>query len=464
MPTVLPTTSAPVTASSGDVDARARRRDVIAAVLLLSPAFWLRIFIGTDASSYADYPGVSLSFLGYLCHVALVGYALLSGRLMPTFGQAIALVLFLLLAAIQLGNLDARGIVGMPEAALPLLRGCLWLAAIWSFLALSSRPDALIDVFVAFAKFTSVAIVCCLVFYLMTGIAFGVYVAGEAPRAHAFLTEPSGVAYVVPVLAALMLYRGSLGWLAVSAVAAVASLSVLTVSISVVVAGIGLLVRFRRTVSAVLVVAALTVAAALIPALISTDAGRDAVAALAQLAEQRGATVERGGVVTDEIVLRVLGAFEELDRQLNRSDPDEYLGPLARLFGMIRVFDELHDAGARWIGYGLNVYGYVQTRESAEALLDFGYPSFLFSSFGVLFGSGLLILTLLTTSYCLFAKPKLGLLLAGFVVATLANSAAGIHAYAIPMMAALAPFVGTGLFAERGCEVVAPDRTAEAAP
>jgi hypothetical protein len=428
-------------------DRLATSRDTIAAVLLLVPAFFLRIFIGTDASSYADYPGVSLSFLGYLCHVLLIAYALVSGVLWPSVGQLAAFGVLFVVSTIQLMNLDSHAIVSAGEAMLPLGRGFLWLGAIWSFLALTRSTWALVDVFIRFAKFTAVAVIVCLSFYMVTDVAFGVYIAKGVPRAHAFLTEPSGVAYVVPALGALMLYQRRTGWFLLSAVSALASMSVLTIVIFLVMALLAWLVRLqlpRVAAASVIVVAVLT---AFGPPLLGTEVGREVVSSVANSAERRLADLDTDNVVINGVFGRLLVAAVDLDRQLSERTSDDELGSLARLFGMIKVFDELYEASASLLGFGVNVYGYVQTRYHAEALLDFGYPSFLFSSFGVMLGSLVLCLTLHTITHCLHARPAFGLFLTGFVVATLANSAAGIHAYALPMLAALIPIAGRHLFA-----------------
>jgi multisubunit Na+/H+ antiporter MnhG subunit len=108
-------------------------------------------------------------------------------------------------------------------------------------------------------------------------------------------------------------------------------------------------------------------------------------------------------------------------------------GGLARLIGMLITRDELVKDGLVFIGYGLNIYGYVSVKRYAD-IFDFGFFPFMLSSFGVIISVlGIIVVAIKAKSF-LNDKSGMGFIFIPAFFATLTNSAGGLHAYALPML------------------------------
>jgi hypothetical protein len=411
------------------------------AVVFLLPAFFLRAFIGGEGGSYADYVGVSLAPLGYFCHFGLVIYALAVGRLRLDSWQPLAFIVLAFLSAIQIGHLEAAGVIRADEAILPLLRGLLWLTFIWCGHQLITGSQPLIDAYEWLCKITAVIVLSCLLAYLITGVPFGVHIANGMPRPHGFLSEPSGLTYVVPGLVALSTYRRNYPWLLVGLLTAALSLSVIAVAVTLIVLPFSYWLRagWIRACSAVTIM--LGGLAIVLPLVLMTATGKEFIVDLSAAAEHQldAINTDTENVFVTGLGVRVLGAVASLSDSLVDYSPSDAnsSGSLARLIGVLLVHEALAKADAQYLGFGLNVYGYVATRQDSESALDFGLLSYLTSSFGMIVGPALFTLLILSVARYLHRHPLFALFLFVFVVATMYNSASGLHAYSVPMLGIL---------------------------
>jgi hypothetical protein len=409
------------------------------------PLFLQRAFIGGTGESYEQYAGLSFAFLGYLSHGLLLLPIILSAT-RPVRGLlpfAAAFLAFQLLCLLQLALSSRYFNISVSQLALPLARGEMWLLAVASYAFYFYHSEAWVSAFVKWATFAAAGTIACLVLYLITGVAFGVNVAGDIPRAHGFVSEPSTLACILSGLVALAIYRGNLylGMLAI--VAALLSFSVITYVAVATLAVIALLARVGRVNIAACIVMLVCGSAIAIPAILTTRPEvAESIAERATAAADRIAgNDEDHSLMAEVFTNRVLGAATQLAYLSSSVSPDSLGGALARLAGVFAVAGDLQLSESRFCGFGLSIFGYVSTLRLGD-VLDFGFYPYLLSSFGVIGGPLLLVLVALSIVTFLRAEPHIGLIYAGFFIATVFNSAGGIHAYSPLILCALLTMIG----------------------
>jgi hypothetical protein len=404
----------------------------IATSLLLAPLFLQRVFIGGEGDSYADYPGFSLVLVGYACHFALIGLALIRLARRPALPAGVTLLLGVLLLISLVQILFAFTLLRDPYAGmfLPMGRGWLWLLAVASY-ALMFSAEEFIRVFTWMSRAACVLGLVCLLQYEVTGVAFGVHIARGYPRVQGFFSEPSALASILPGFLLLSVYRRRAfdALLALGAVLASASVIVYTTTALVLIIYFAMLLEMRRT--SVLILASLIVLAILVP--FAMDQGiADKVSLVAGSLLQRTGDPNEADIFA-AIAGRTLIALSALGDVVALYSIDNMGGGLARFIGQLMALDEMRSAGVQYVGYGLNVYGTLSVERHGD-VLDFGFTSYLLTSFGI--PAGLLAVAWIVrcSSRALVRGGALGVVLVSGVVATLGNSAGGLHAYALPLL------------------------------
>jgi hypothetical protein len=413
----------------------------LATFLLLAPLFLQRVFIGGEGDSYSDYPGFSLALVGYACHVALIALAAVRCAANRSIPYCVLIMIGVLAVVALLQMLYAFLFLRNPYAAmfLPLGRGWLALLAVTSC-ALLFTADDFVRVFSWMARLACLVSLVCLLQYELSGVAFGVHIARGYPRVQGFFSEPSALATVVPGFLVLSALRHRYWDVALAVAAIIVSASVIVFASTAIVVVIFALNRsgFRNASSAILGV--FVVCAVAIPFAMNQGVA-DAISRLAEGLLQQPDGLKESGVF-DEISTRALSALSALGDVVALYSLDNMGGGLARVVGQLMAFDMMQTAGVQNVGYGLNVFGTLSVEKYGD-VLDFGYPAYLMTSYGIPLGMVLVGWLLVIAIRELKRGGEVGVVMVSGVVATLGNSAGGLHAYALPMLLMIVAAIGS---------------------
>lgn len=413
------------------------RRARLATWLLLAPIFLQRVFIGGEGDSYADYPGFSLQLVGYFCHFSLVAMAAtgLSGRTRVNQGLLLGGAVLMALSILQVHLASQASGLPLAELLLPLMRGWLWLLAIIGYLFYFHDDDVFARTFFDFCRVTCVLLIACLIFYAVTNIAFGVHIARGYPRVHAFFSEPSALAVVLPAFLVYSVRQRKKLDIFLSSLGVALSGSVI-VYLTLVLALLTYTLRScgRKGVSNAVIIAYASLV--VITPLALTAENSAAISTIAQNAVAAFSIETEDTMAFEVFVGRILIALTALGDVIANYSNDNAGGSLARLIGSIITLDELKSAGVQFLGFGLNVYGYISVAKYGD-IFDFGFQPFLMSSFGVLGSTAAVALLVSRVIGMADNVSGSGIIMFSGLFATFANSAGGLHAYAIPLLGLL---------------------------
>lgn len=413
---------------------RCLSRPHLATLLFLAPIFLQRVFIGGSGDSYADYPGFSLNLIGYISHFALLVLAVNSSNKKTEFNQRLVLVLICLAFLSILQLLLSSEVFGISafELSLPLIRGWLWLMAICGYFVCFFEREMFVKLFFRACKISFIFGIFCFIFYLLTNIAFGVHIARGYPRVQGFFSEPSALAIVAPAFFYYSIYRKKFVDVIIAVITIVASGSVIVYITSVFVGMIFMIKSLGFTkISGVIILICVAIEAGL-PLVLNPENSANISTAAMEILKNIG-EINESGSLNNSILIRVLSAIALLSESLSRYSTSNFGGGLARLVGILITIQDLRAGGLEFIGYGFNIYGYVALKKYGD-IFDFGFFSFLLSSFGIFFASlGTLVLALKARSL-ISDTSGIGFILIPGLLATLTNSAGGLHAYSLPML------------------------------
>ena len=403
----------------------------LATVLLFAPLFFQRVFVGAAGSSYSEYPGFSLSFLGYIAHLALIVLALLYPHNRgPQIKKSILLLFLALFCILSLTHLYLTSTTTeftFLELILPLGRGWLWILAIAVYCLFYFTDEIFVRIFTQFCKIAALVLVISIISFWLLDFPFGVHINNGYPRVQGFLSEPSTLAPIFPTFAILSLLRRK--WadfsLALGCTLLTASVIVYTVFIGISVSYLLYYKNFIRTFSTfVFIYVFLIVSVVLIPLKNILESTSKVAPPIISWIEEHDGSISHHYHLLKELVSRSDHiAIYDLGNT----------GVWARLFGSIVTAEELRVNGLQNIGFGLNVYGYMAIDRYGD-ILDFGLFPYLMSSFGI----PLAVLITFVLAYSVIKKIKnkssIGIIFLGFFFSTLLNSAGGIHSYSALMV------------------------------
>lgn len=406
----------------------------LATWLFIAPIFLQRAFIGGEGDSYADYPGFSLQLVGYFCHFSLIILAAFrfSSRKSIDARIPFAIISLAILSIFQLGYSSEITGIETIELLLPLGRGWLWLIAILLFAGVFFEELLFCEVFFTACKIGCLISIVCLIFYLITGIAFGVHIARDYPRVQGFFSEPSALAVAFPALLIYSILNKERGisLLAFTGIAASGSVIVfLTVLFS---APIILLKRKRyiKLTAAALGLYSIVVA---FSAILINSENAAAISQFSQKASESFGIENEESAIYEIFFGRIFSALSALSEIISTYSPDNIGGGLARLIGTVVTLDQLKSGNMELFGFGLNVYGYVTVLKYGD-IFDFGFFPFMLSSFGIVIGILSIFILGRQVHREMNNSSGFGIILTVGFFATLTNSAGGLHAYSIPML------------------------------
>ncbi len=406
----------------------------LATWLFLAPIFLQRVFIGGSGDSYADYPGFSLYLIGYFSNFGLIVLALNSSNNKYLFNHRFVLMLLslILLSFVQL-FLSSKSLgLSAYELALPLVRGWLWMIAIICFFVCFFERKIFVKIFFKACKISFIIMILCLIFYLLTNIAFGIHISYGYPRVQGFFSEPSALAIVAPAFLLYSIFSKNI-------IDFIITLLIIIASGSVIVYGVSLLTAFifliRNAgwpkISELMVFICVTIVATS-PYILNSEN----TAYLSDMATEILQNIK--SKIEDDILFlnvleRFLSSLSNFSNLLSDYSASHLGNGLARFIGVLVTINDLKTDGLEFTGYGLNIYGYVAVKRYGD-IVDFGFFPFLLSSFGVFFSAIIILFIALKARLLITDSSEIGVILITGLFATLLNSAGGFHAYSLPML------------------------------
>jgi ABC-type amino acid transport system permease subunit len=403
-----------------------------AAALFLAPLFLQRVFVGAEGDSYADYPGFSLSIIGYCSHVVFASIALLrfkdirikSYRGLLFFAGFGLLSIFHIFFTSRISNFSPM------ELTLPLGRGWLWVLATTIYFSIYYDKHIFTEVFLKMCRVAAWISIASFTSYVLFKYPFGTHIASGYPRVHGFFSEPSALAGVFPAFGVLSMLRRRWVDVALAFAGILLSASVIAYTTSILICTCYLLSRAGhvRTLAAVMFgYVGLIVST---PLLINADNSFAISESSNEILAWLDGAFNTDGLFFQVFLGRVFGSLSLLSAIVSNYSIDNLGSGLARLIGPIVTVDELRASGLQNIGFGLNVFGYMSV-QAYDDIFDFGLFPFLLSSFGI--PLSILAVFALTRSIKneVWDPSGVGIIFLGSFFPMLVNSAGGIHSYSI---------------------------------
>lgn len=403
-------------------------------VVFLAPTFVQRLFIGGEAVFYDEFAGVSLTALGYLCHLAVV-LRHAAGPVAQAHSRYVMQrwMLIAALSAVHALMLAIEQPPGTEWGLVAIGRQLLWLFSCLAMAGLTT-PEELLRRLVQFTHATFAVVVLTYLLYQLSGFPLQILLSNGEPRAQGLLSEPSGIGCLVAGYAGLAAWQGRWRRLAAAAVVVFMAYSV----IGMIGFAIGLVSGLaRRHVAGPAARRAIAVALLCLMPLALVG-----IPMLAQPISEaaRGALQAVPGSGLEDNVLyrgfgeRVLQAASLLEVGIEMVAGGENVseGGLFRFTSVLLLLDQLQQSHHLWVGYGMGAHAQLML-ESMDTILDFGLFPLMLSSFGLL-GAVLLFGWLVATlsrsddALAAYAVP--------FAVISCVNSAGGIHMYSVVLVAA----------------------------
>ena len=316
------------------------------------------------------------------------------------------------------------------ELCLPLGRGFVWLFSTLVYVLLFFDRNVFRSIFLKMCRFSTWSLVIFSFSYFATGMAFGVHIARGYPRVHGFFSEPSALAGILTAFLLISIAYKNKFDMILSIVGIMVSASVIVYSV----AAFGALLYFMRVKfknrTFIFWIYLYAFGMAGLP-LVLNQANAELISKATNLLNEYVLRyVPADGFLYRAFLGRIFDGLNLLGTIISTYSIDNLGGSLARLIGPIVTIDELRKFGLQYLGFGLNVYGYMCIHRFGD-IFDFGLFPYMLSSFGIPLGlMGLWIIVSRVVGE-LKNGNLFGLIGLGVLLATTVNSAGGIHAYTI---------------------------------
>jgi hypothetical protein len=414
---------------------RVNRRDINywAAIALFLPLYVQRVFIGGVGGEYSDYAGFSTWWIGYSVHLGFIVSALIVRHKYKDISLVFAIAAFILLSLIQVIYVSDINVLHGINIILPLIRSIIWITAIYIYCRAFFDKAAFIKAFFDITKISAFIVLICYASYIVTNIPFGVDIGRGVARAQGLFSEPSALAAVFPAFT-ILCFQTKKYWFSALGFLVVVIVGSVTVYFTFFVIIIMFLYSQKPTISKILIYTYVSIGVISTLFIQSNFIGYindRAISFDASLNSQFGPSVFR-----ELTVDRIISAINGLNNFVNQSNFSDLSGSgsSARLAGSIVLIQNMNSDGTYWTGYGVGVYGYV-SNILYQSILDFGMLPFMISSFGA--AAGVFAVYWLARSVMRIQTLDLNvyIVILGGLVGTLYNSAGGIHAYSISILA-----------------------------
>jgi hypothetical protein len=408
-----------------------------ATIALFIPLFVQRIFIGGVGGEYSDYAGFSTWWIGYTVHFGLIASILVARKLNVKFSLLFGGFVFVLLSAIQIYYVSNIEIFRQFQIILPFFRSLIWLLAVLVYSQLYFNKYSFMNAFLELTTISAFIILGCYLSYFVTGIPFGIDIGRGVARPQGLFSEPSALAAVFPAYTVLNFYLRRY-WIATLGLLTIILVASATVYISFLVLILFYLIINNPRVTNTLMYSYVSLAVISTLFIQSAFIGwiNDQAGVLeTSLNRQFGPSVFR-----EVTIDRVISAANGLNNFINQNSIADLSssGSGARLAGSIALVRNMNSDGTYWTGYGIGVYGYI-SNILYQSILDFGLLPFLISSFGVFVGTIAIYWVANSVVRARPGDPYIYIILLGGLIGTLYNSAGGIHAYTIAVLAVFIP-------------------------
>lgn len=405
-------------------------------MFFLSPLFIARIFIGGAAESYDEFNGIGFSFLGYGVHAIVVIYYLAFAKHRPNTKQ----ISYLIIVGLILSSIFHAALLtfsdepGMNYAILAIARNTMWVIACVAIANITDQ-ESFLKGLLWFCYFTFAVIILTSAIYFATGFPINLILSGSFPRAQGLMTEPSAVSGILGGFTALALARKQ-KWRVVLALTMAllvnSVIAIMAVCVGLITGWLSRTKTSRRFVGPVRLVFLLVFPVVIVVApLYSHEISQTAIDAMNYFdGTNFGQTA-----FYNSIVLRFLQALSVLESGLDKvaQGDNQIDGGLFRFTSVVLLLNQMTD-GLRWlVGFGIGAHAQLMIGQN-QSILDFGLLPFIISSYGFVFGA--LIFLLLLRGIASRLTPLL-LFVTPFAAVTILNSAGGIHAYSVVLVATL---------------------------
>ena len=397
-------------------------------LIFLLPSFLQRIFIGAEISSYSEITGLSLSWLGYASHFAIILIAIsdktiFKNKIFLKYILPVTVLSLLHLLLLTQFNDDAWN-----AGSLGIARFLIWITAC-AAISYYITAEEFLNMLIKLVDISFVIIVISTIIYHISGIPFQIIFSGGTPRAQAFFTEPSTVAAFLAGYIALSIFNRDKKRIIVSVLVMFFVNSVLAL--------LGLLVGFALGTASkrfmkkqyyrklILILFILLMLLLFIIAAFSSD--------ISNYAKSISNSLEGSSFADSSFyhifVNRILQAAIEFENgvELIRNNENIAGGGLFRYTSMISLIEQMNNSWRAFTGYGLGAHAQVMLSQGKN-ILDFGFLPLLLSSFGYLIGATVLYwIAKQITKY----HSQLSIFIIPFALLAMFNSAGGIHTYSV---------------------------------
>jgi hypothetical protein len=402
-----------------------------ATIILLLPLVLQRLFIGGTSGGYENYSGYSFFWLGYGVHIGFV-LALLLRRVRNRGNLIYWLIAFFAVSVAQAYYVSTIFSGNFYPIILVLLRGILWLLALYAYSVLFFESESFKKAFYDIIFVAGLFIIFCGLYFNLTGVPLGVNIEKGIGRVHGAFSEPSTLASVIPAFTFMSLYLRRYAGVAIGLIAIYGAASVVVTAVFILCLILYLMSRYQRFTKIFLFL--IVIAAILMTLSVNNDVVNRLDYLSSGFSKFLDATIGESLFRTYTFD-RVLTAIHDLALSLNYATDIrlEESGGLARFVGSITMLKNMAVDGTTWFGYGISVYGFVANALYGTAL-DFGLYPYFVSSFGVLFGT--VFILMLTRQVLDWQKHDrvMFIILSGGLLGTIYNSGGGIIAYSVVMV------------------------------
>ncbi len=407
-----------------------------ATILLLSPLVLQRLFIGGTSGGYDNYSGYSFAWAGYIVHIAFI-FALFLRKPINKNNNIYTIIIFFALSMAQAYYVSTIFTGNFFSIIIVLIRAIIWILALYSYSNLFFEKKSFKKAFYEIIFVSGLFIIFCGIIYNIFDIPLGVNIEKGLGRVHGAYSEPSTLASVFPAFTIIAVLQRKYIGVVIGLIAIYGAASVVVTASFFIMIIVYLLVKYYRP-TRVLIYGIILFAIAM-----TLSLNADVVNGLDQWSTV--VTKFLDGTIGDSAfrtytIDRVLVSIQDLATSVNYSTNIklEDSGSLARLIGSVTMLKNMEVDGTTWFGYGLSVYGFVANALYGTAL-DFGFYPYLVSSFGILFGT---ILMLILTSRVLQWQNDdriIYIIFAGGLVGTVYNSGGGLIAYSVVALSVFVP-------------------------